>query len=81
MTGNVEMVIRQKESGGSLYMSLLNWNYRDELETEVFVRGECASITNLSIREGFPVPAVVESGLTKFPIVLGPGEGIMLRME
>jgi len=79
--GNVEMVIRQKDPKGPLYISLLNWDYRNGLETEVVVRGEYRNITDLSIAGGFPAPAAVNDGLTKFPVVLGPGEGLMLRLQ
>ena len=80
-SGNVEMVLRQKDEAGPLYVSLLNWDYTDALSTEVVVRGEYATVTDLSIDGGFPVPAAVANGTTRLPIVLGPGEGLMLRLQ
>ena len=80
--GNVEMVIRQVEDGsGPLYISLLNWDYRHALDTTVKVDGEYTSVTDLSIPSGFPVPVSVEDGMTRFPVLLGPGEGLMLRLQ
>ncbi len=80
-SGNVEMVLRQKDEAGPLYVSLLNWDYTAALSTEVVVRGEYATVTDLSIDGGFPVPAAVANGNTRLPIVLGPGEGLMLRLQ
>jgi hypothetical protein len=79
--GNVEMVLRGEDSKGGFFASMLNWNYREPLETEVVVRGEYRDVTDLCIPGGFPVPATVESGMTTFPINLGPGEGLMLRLQ
>jgi len=79
--GNVEMVLRGDESKGSLFASVLNWNYREPLETEVVVRGDYRNVTDLCIPGGFPVPASLKDGLTTFPIRLGPGEGLMLRLQ
>ena len=64
-----------------MYVSLLNWDYQTALETEVVVRGEYRNITDLSISGGFPISAAVRDGLTKFPITLGPGEGMMLKLQ
>jgi hypothetical protein len=79
--GNVEMVLRQLDPGGALYVSLLNWDFRDPMETNVVVRGEYDTITDLSIEGGFPVSGAIGDGLTRFPIVMGPGEGLMLKLE
>ena len=79
--GNVEMVVRQKDPRKPVYVSLLNWDYQTALETEVVVRGEYRNITDLSISGGFPISAAVRDGLTKFPITLGPGEGMMLKLQ
>ncbi|MAE62998.1 MAG: hypothetical protein CMJ18_01895, partial [Phycisphaeraceae bacterium] len=79
--GNVQLVLRHKEPGASRYVNLLNWNYRETLETVVFVRGAYQDITDLSIEGGFPVPSAIDHGVTSFPILLGPGEGLMLRLR
>ena len=80
-SGNVEMVLRQKDSGGPLYVSMLNWDYYDGLETEVVVRGEYTSVTDLSIEGGFPIPLIIKDGLTRFHVIFGPGEGLMLDIR
>ena len=81
-SGNVEMVIRQDEQAqGPLYVSLLNWDYHNGVDPNVVVRGEYSNITDLSIRGGFPAPAAINEGLTTFPMKLGPGEGLMLKLE
>jgi len=81
-SGNVEMVIRQDEGGtGPLYISLLNWDYRHALTTSVMIDGEYSRVTDLSIPDGFPVPAAVHAGQTRIPMKLGPGEGLMLMLE
>lgn len=79
--GNVEMVLRRQVEGGPLYVSVLNWDYTEALATEVVVRGAYADISDLSIEGGFPVPATVGDGTTRFPLRLGPGEGVMLRLR
>ena len=81
-SGNVEMVIRQQANGqGPLYISLLNWDYKNSLDSSVVVNGEYGKITDLSITDGFAVPAVVNSGQTTFSLKLGPGEGLMFKLE
>lgn len=74
-------MLRQQNEGGPLYMSLLNWDYRDRLKTEVVVAGEYDNITDLSISGSFPVPAKVENGITRFRMQFGPGEGVMLQSQ
>ena len=79
--GNVEMVLRRDESKEKLFACLLNWNYREPLETEVVVRGEYSRVTDLSLPDGFPVPATVRGGVTRCPLLLGEGEGVVLRLQ
>ena len=79
--GNIEMILRQNDPSGPLYVSMLNWDYKKGLDTEVVVRGEYRSITDLSVEGGFPVPPVVIEGRTRFKVVFGPGEGLMLKMK
>ena len=79
--GNVEMVLRQKNSSLPWYVSLLNWDYTAGLETEVVVRGEYNNVTDLSIEGGFPIPVTIKNGMTHFNILFGPGEGLMLEMK
>jgi hypothetical protein len=81
-SGNVEMVIRRDENGtGPLYVSLLNWDYRNALTTSVMIDGEYNPVTDLSIPGGFPVPATIHAGQTTLPMKLGPGEGLMLMLD
>ncbi len=79
--GNVEMVIRQEKPGEALFVSLLNWNYREPLKTQVMVQGEYDHVVDLSMPGGFPVPVTIEKGMTIIPVVLGPGEGLMLKLQ
>jgi len=60
---------------------MLNWDYYDGLETEVVVRGEYTSVTDLSIEGGFPIPLIIKDGLTRFHVIFGPGEGLMLDIR
>ena len=79
--GNVELIVRQKQSNGPLYISLLNWDYNNALETEIVIRGEYSNAADLSIPGGFSIPSVVKDNLTKLPMVLGPGEGLMVKLQ
>ena len=81
-SGNVEMVIRQNSNGmGPLYISLLNWDYKNGVDTSVVIDGEYATVTDLSVPGSFPVPTVIAGGQTTLPMKLGAGEGLMLRIE
>ena len=76
------MVIRQNANElGPLYISLLNWDYKNGIDTSVVVDGEYSTVTDLSIQGSFPVPAAIASGQTTLPMKLGAGEGLMLRVE
>ena len=76
------MVIRKDEQAqGPLYISLLNWDYRNSLTTNVVVDGEYSNITDLSIPGGFPAQGAIASGQTTIAVKLGPGEGLMLKLE
>lgn len=55
--GNVQLVLRQEEPGAPRYVNLLNWNYREMLETVVFVRGAYRDITDLSSKAASRYPA------------------------
>ena len=81
-SGNVEMIIRQdQQAQGPLYISLLNWDYKNALTTNVVIDGEYSNITDLALPGGFPIPVTIGSGQTTIPVKLGPGEGLMLKLE
>ena len=79
--GNVELVIRGNGDSAPLYLSLLNWDFTDPLETEAIIRGDYGNVIDLSVEGGFPVPASVADGVTRIPIRLGPGEGIIFQLQ
>ena len=81
-SGNVEMVTRQDAGGqGPLYISLLNWDYRNALTTDLVVAGAYSDISDLSILGSFAVPATINAGQTTIPMKIGPGEGLMLKLQ
>lgn len=79
--GNVELVLRSKGNAAPRYLSLLNWDFTQSLATEALVRGAYRQVTDLTVEGGFPVPAVVTNGVTRIPVRLGPGEGVMLQLQ
>ena len=81
-SGNIEMVIRQDASGtGPLYVSVLNWDYKNGLDTTCMVDGEYSRITDLSLRGSFPIPVTINADQTSFQLKFGPGEGFMLKLQ
>ncbi|MCK5851252.1 MAG: hypothetical protein KAH23_10080, partial [Kiritimatiellae bacterium] len=80
-SGNIEMIVYQKEPDEPLYLSLLNWDSYHSHEPRMVVRGQYNNITDLSVADGFPIPAEIKDGVTTFPIILGPGEGLLLKLE
>ena len=79
--GNVELVIRGNGDSAPLYLSLLNWDFTDPLETEAIIRGDYGNVIDLSVEGGFPVPAAVANGVTRIPVRLGPGEGVIFQLQ
>ena len=80
-SGNVEMVVRGKGSNTPRYLSMLNWDFTQSLATEALVHGAYRQVTDLTVEDGFPVPATVNNGITRIPVRLGPGEGILLQLQ
>ena len=81
-SGNVDMVVRQDTGGTSpLYVSVLNWDYKNGLDTTCVVDGEYSSVTDLSLRGSFPIPVNINAGQTSFSLKFGPGEGYILELQ
>ena len=79
--GNVELVLRSKGNAAPRYLSLLNWDFTQSLATEALVRGAYRQVTDLTVDGGFPVPVEFTNGVTRIPVRLGPGEGILFRLQ
>jgi hypothetical protein len=79
--GNVELVLRSKGRTAPRYVSLLNWDFTQPLATEALVRGAYRQVTDLTVDGGFPVPVEFTNGVTRIPVRLGPGEGILFRLQ
>ena len=79
--GNVELVLRSKGRTAPRYLSLLNWDFTQPLATEALVRGAYRQVTDLTVDGGFPVPVEFANGVTRIPVRLGPGEGILFRLQ
>ena len=79
--GNVELVLRSKGRTAPRYISLLNWDFTQPLATEALVRGAYRQVTDLTVDGGFPVPVEFANGVTRIPVRLGPGEGILFRLQ
>ena len=69
-----------RQGPGALHLCALNPDCYAVVEDEITVRGPYQTVTDLDSNGGFPIPAKVEDGQTRFRLRLAPAEGIVVRL-
>ena len=78
--GTVFETILREDSKGNRYAIVLNWNYHDEVEGILHLKGEWKKIIDLGVGGGATVPHEIISGETVCRLRLPPGGGTILSL-
>jgi hypothetical protein len=76
---NLEILPRQN-AAGELFLFVVNLDARAACQGEVTVRGEYATVTDLTCEARPSAPVAVGEGKTRLPLRLAPGGALFLRL-